>query len=75
MSLHADDQVVAVLHSTYMIGEVCEGYRSWGLDKKFRKTEQLVVGVEGSNMIVDSHIIKVVYISGVMGRIIHNWKM
>jgi len=59
--LFADDQVVVAMDeqdSNYMIRKLHEEYKNWGLDINYEKTEQLIIGRDGDDMVIGSKIIR-----------------
>ena len=59
--LFADDQVVVAMDeqdSSYMIRKLHEQYKQWGLDINYEKTEQLIIGREGNDMVIGSNTIR-----------------
>ena len=59
--LFADDQVVIAMDeqdSSYMISKLHEQYKNWGLDINYEKTEQLVIGREGKDMVLGPNTIR-----------------
>jgi len=60
--LFADDQLVIAMDeqdSSYMIRKLHEQYKNWGLDITYEKTEQLVIGREGKDMVLGSNTVGV----------------
>ena len=55
--LFADDQVVVAMDeqdSNYMTRKLHEQYKNWGLDINYVKTEQLIIGRDGDDMVIGS---------------------
>jgi len=62
--LFADDQVVIAMDeqdSSFMIRKLHEKYKNWGLDITYEKTEQLVIGREGKDMVLGSNTVGTVH--------------
>ena len=59
--LFADDQIVLAEDRDdieYMTRKLLEEYRRWGLEINLGKTEYMVAGGEGSNLVIDDDVIK-----------------